>query len=513
MIRRYFIGAVSSAGAAAPAAARGAESASGGIGFSEKDISPAIGMEQPGGYGKSYHTSFHDPCKVRAAVFGDGRKRVAVVGLDALVVPRVVVLAARRRIAERTGIEPEAVLIGASHSHSSGPIWGTMPGEFDDAPPLIRDLAYNKSTVSDPAYVRKVEDALVAAVVEADGKKFDGACSFGIGHEDKAAFNRRFRMSNGQSWTHPGQGNPDILEPAGPIDPQVGVIGGWTANGQLAGCVVNYACHATTNPGGISANWIYYLERTIRGIFGPQVVVVFTQGFCGDVTQVDNRNPYRQPAAEQWAMLVGGRVGAEAVKVLLGATPGTVSRVDSRSRVWRIPRRAPSPQHLERSLELVKQDPKAVGPTAWTFAKEIVLLDAMMTREKAVEVEVQAVQVGPAAFVTGPGEMFCHSGLDLKAGSPFRFTFPTELANGSAGYIPTEEAFSKSGGGYETRLTSYSNLDITAGTTMVAAGLDLLNALHPAPAPEAIPAVPFNPDPTGKGPHPWNYGNVPPELS
>jgi hypothetical protein len=51
-------------------------------------------------------------------------------------------------------------------------------------------------------------------------------CSFGFGIEDKVAFNRL--PDEEQSHVHaPRQGNPDIVEVAGPVDPQVGVIGVW----------------------------------------------------------------------------------------------------------------------------------------------------------------------------------------------------------------------------------------------------------------------------------------------
>jgi neutral ceramidase len=247
-------------------------------GFAERDISPAIGMEQPGGYGKAFHQAFHDPCKARAVVFDDGKTRVAIVGIDALFIRRQTVQAVRSAIQKRCGIEPGSILISASHTHSGGPIGYYLPGEFDDASPLVRSLVYDRTVCANPEYLARVEHAIVEAVGAADARRTAARCGLGHGREDKVAFNRRFRMKDGFAMTHPGQGNPAIIEPAGPTDPQVGVLGVWNPEGQFLGCIVNFACHATTGPGGISADYIDYLEKTIRGIMGDQAVVVFLPG-------------------------------------------------------------------------------------------------------------------------------------------------------------------------------------------------------------------------------------------
>ena len=476
-------------------------------GFAEKDITPDIGMEEPGGYGKVYHRKFHDPCKVRAVVFDDGQQRVALVGIDILFVTRHLTKEARADIEKRCGIKAQNILLGASHSHSSGPIGMAEPGDFENASPLVKDLYFGKSVVSDLGYIQLLKKQIVEAVVAADAARVDAKAAVGYGHEDKVAFNRRLRMKNGLTFSHPGAGNPEIIGYAGPIDPQVGVVGVWDTNNILVGVVVNYACHATASPGGISANWPSAMEQTLRGATGNAALpVVFLQGACGDITQVDNLTKFQNPAPEEWWQIVGGRIGAEAYKTLLLIRRGANRDIalDVRSRTWNIKRRVPVAEKVKRALEMVQMPATRENSTEWTFAKETVLLDAMANMRPEVEVEVQAIQVGPAVFVSNPAEYFVQYGLDIKKGSKFPFTFPVELANGCTGYVPTEEAFGPNGGGYETRLTSYSNLEISAGRQFADTGIELANQLTPGPVPQPPPALPFRAA--------WSYGNLPPEI-
>ena len=77
------------------------------------------------------------------------------------------------------------------------------------------------------------------------------------------------------------------------------------------------------------------------------------------------------------------------------------------SNMLTIQHRAPSPERVRECTELVQKDPKVVGDTRWIFAKEIVLLDAILAKSPSVGVEVQAVQIGPAVFLANPTELFC----------------------------------------------------------------------------------------------------------
>lgn len=191
------------------------------------------------------------------------------------------------------------------------------------------------------------------------------------------------------------------------------------------------------------------------------------------------------------------------MKALLIMPRANGAVVDSRQKTWNIKRRVPAPEKVAKAKEIIAAGLPKGDTTDYMFAKEILMLDHLISVHPEVEHEVQSIQVGPAVFVSNPAEYFVQYGLDIKKGSPFPFTFPVELANGCAGYVPTEEAFGPHGGGYETRLSSYSNLEITAGRQFAEAGIELAKSMTPGPVPE-LPKVPF-----GRA---WSYGNRGPEL-
>ena len=115
----------------------------------------------------------------------------------------------------------------------------------------------------------------------------------GIGHEPSISFNRRFLMRNGRQATHPGKGNPDIVKPAGPIDPDVGVLAARAPGGDLLGLFVNFACHLTVMGGnGFTADYVYHLRETLRRHYKKPAPAGRVPAGGGR-----RRDPGRQPAA------------------------------------------------------------------------------------------------------------------------------------------------------------------------------------------------------------------------
>ncbi|HNS32632.1 MAG TPA: hypothetical protein PKN36_06620 [bacterium] len=486
-------------------------------GFYETDITPLLGMEMPGGFEKDYIKQVNDRLKVRASVISDGENRVAFAGVDVVSLcfyDRIKKI--RSEIKARCGIPASNILIAASHSHSAGPLARYYPEDLVDAPQTVRELLLDYAPAPDPLYYRWVAGQIVTAVCEADRRREKAVMCAGKGDEGRFVFNRRFKMKNGRVYTHPGKGNPDIIEPAGPVDPDVGVLGAWSEKGnRFLGAIVNYACHGTVMTGkGSSADWVYYLEKTVRSCMGEDAVVVFLNGACGDITQADNRSMIIREYNDWFARRLGGSVGAEALKVFFSSPAGELAPVRAERKLILLNRRLPEKRQIEEAKEVVekglfelksgKKSRKEIFTKDWIIARGYVILDWLAEKTPRVEAEIQAIQVGPVVFLANPAEYFCSLGLKIKKGSPFPLTFVVELANGAIGYVPDREAFLPSGGGYETFLTHTSNMEVGTGEKIAEVSLELARMLKPGSLPEKerlLSAV-----------TPWEFGKLGPDV-
>lgn len=476
------------------------------VGFASVDITPPLGSEVPGGFTKAYLWDVHDPLYVKASVFESEGVKVALVSVDALSLKASIVKKAREIIEEACGIPSSNVMVAATHTHRGGPVTEWV-GDREKLilnssdPDFIKHLL-ETAPAADKNYIDTLTRKIASAVILADKRRVEAICSIGCGKEESVSFNRRFKMKDGRQVTHPGKGNPDILEPAGPIDPDVGVIGAWDLNGKFLGCIVNFACHGTAIGGeGYSADWPYYLDRTIRSVMDEDSVVVFLNGACGDITQVNNLSLRAVEFGEAAARRVGQRVGAEVLKILsdvgVEAGAGDLKPIAAAQRFICLDRRKIPPERLRWAHSLVRE--KSVKDDyRWVFARDIILLAEIIKIEPIVKCEIQAIQIGPAIFISNPAELFCELGLRIKKASHFPYTFVVELANGCIGYVPTEEAMSPVGGGYEVRMGLHSFLTPDAGKKIVEASVELIRRFMPGNIPE-----PKRVDKLGK---PWNYG-------
>ncbi len=422
-------------------------------GFARVDVTPAVGMEIPGGFNKNFSTGVHDPLWVEAAYFSNGTVSLAVVGVDLIAIETEMVQEARKQAEARCGIPGGNIMIGASHTHNGGPVNSCWAVERDEG------------------YCKLAAERIADAVVKASEAAVEARIGCGLGKEDGVGYNRRFRMKDDTIRTHPGKMNPDIVAPAGPIDPDVAVIAVEDTQGKLLGCIVNFALHGTTLSGSeISADWPFYLRQTVRGGLGSDVGVVFLNGACGDVTQVDNLNPRPAEFGEAWARRVGMSVGSVALNAIAKAEFTADAPLGIATETLALPIR----DLANSDEELVKREAPGIGlgSNDEAFLKEAAIIRAMKAQSPTVNAEVQAMRIGSVGVVSNPSEYFCQFGLDIKRGSPWKPTMVVELANGCCGYVGTNEAFL--GGGYEVRTARASYLTADAGYRIADTSVRLL---------------------------------------
>src|SRR4029079_5824037 len=106
-----------------------------------------------------------------------------------------------------------------------------------------------------------------------------------------------FHMKDGTVRFNPGRNNPEVVRPAGPIDPAVNILlFADQATGKSMASVANFALHLDTLGGSeYSADYPFYLQKMLQAAIGHPFVSIFATGTCGDINHIDihNNNPLK----------------------------------------------------------------------------------------------------------------------------------------------------------------------------------------------------------------------------
>jgi neutral ceramidase len=443
-------------------------------GAAVSNITPKVGTSINGNMHDVAVRNVHDDTFARSIVLDDGENRLAFVVSDLCMIYREQLDEAKQRAHEFTGIPVENMLMSATHTHSAG----TACSVFQSDP--------------DPEYLDFLSERIGDAVIRANENRAPARIGWGVGHEPSQVFNRRWKMKPGIVSTNPfggndavrmnpGVGNPDMLEPAGPIDPEVPVISIQSLDGVPIALLANYSLHYVggTGSGEVSADYYGMFADRMNELLAkemqhPSFVAIMSNGTSGDINNIDFRGGQNKPTEPYGQMkVVANIVAAEVYKVIQNIQYKDWVDLEARQKEITVGVRKPSQEEVQRAKQIMSG---VSGPVMQTrdeiYARETVLMDEFPEQKQLI---IQALRIGDLAIAAIPAEVFVEIGLEIKKKSPFKPTFSISLANGYNGYLPTPEQHKL--GGYETWRARSSYMEENASVKITDTIFELLEGL------------------------------------
>jgi hypothetical protein len=396
-------------------------------------ITPNLGTHIEGYFFDRTAKDIYDDLYAKALVLESGGQSLAVVACDVCALTREIVAEARERVGEMTGIPEEHILIAATHTH-----YGPNLEASERLPANDEYIEWLPGRIGDS--VRLAQNRLKPAVVGHAA----GACA-------EEAHNRRYRMKDGSVRTNPGVMNPDIVEPAGPIDPEVGVLAIVGEERDPICVLANYALHYVGGPyltaidDTINADYFGAFDRAVQRMAGTRLVGMVLNGCCGDINNIDVFSPAPERADLFYDIeRVGDVISGEAFKAWRTIETYDASpQLGAARETFTFHRPEVTEDQLAAAQARLDRATREDAESASSGDPEYLLAHTALAMAKAPperDAEIQALRIGQTGLVGLPGEVFVELGLDLKRRSPFERTLVAELANDCIGYIPTDAA-------------------------------------------------------------------------
>ncbi|MGC1240999.1 MAG: neutral/alkaline non-lysosomal ceramidase N-terminal domain-containing protein [Chryseosolibacter sp.] len=426
-------------------------------GASLSNITPPLGLPIVGNYQSPLATHIHDELHARSLVLDDGSTRLAFVIVDNVGVDQAVFDEAKRRIEQATGLPQKHILMSATHTHSA-----TSAGGLGE-----KRRAWKGDGALDE-YQTFLAGRITDGVRVAINNLAPARIGWGAGKVPQHLFNRRWRMKEPVQnpfgvkesvVMNPGVASPNLLEPAGPTDPEVSFISVQSREGKPIALLANYSLHYVGGvpDGHISADYFAVFADRIQELLkadrqDPAFVGILSNGTSADVNNINFRGPREQHPPYVKMRIVADDVAREVLRVY-----GSVQHHDwvplkaAHSKMTLNVRRA-TPEMLAFAKRVVARpdDVKPGHPLEKIYAERVLQMQEEWPDQ--VDIILQTFRIGDLGVAAVPFETFTETGLEVKSKSSFKPSFTISLANGSYGYLPTPGQHAN--GGYETWLTT-----------------------------------------------------------
>ena len=252
-------------------------------------LTPNLGISLCGAMQDRFAQTIHDELNARCLVLDNGETRLAFVVLDLIAARKEWLSKVKHQVNSYTGIPFSNILISCTHTHT--------------APTPVNVFQSN----AEKKYLEWAGPRVADAVRIAVGRLQPARVGWAVGKEERVVFNRRFFMKPGTKLPspfpgvedkvkmNPGVENPNILKPAGPIDPDVAVLAVQRTDGQPLAVFASYSLHYVGTPGtDVSADYFGAVcERVTDLTGGPRrdpkqpFVALLANACFGDINNID----------------------------------------------------------------------------------------------------------------------------------------------------------------------------------------------------------------------------------
>ena len=365
------------------------------VGAASRIITPDPLLPVSGGMGPTRPaTKKIGELTVRAVVLEQGATKAAIVSVDALGFPSVLVQRAAKKVND---IPLQNIVVGATHTHSGPDFYAFPDGKGGHT--------------GDLKYIDRVCELMAEAINEAAAKVQASTVRVATGKvEGQVAYNYY------------------AIEL---YDPRAGILQFTNAEGKTIATLVNYAIHPEVlgnEVGALSPDLIGPLCDRIESKVGG--MAIFMNGAQGGMITADNRDLSKiaDPLAGRWTdkrewsecLRIGEKLADEALRII--STAETIAEV---------------PLQCEHRMVEFPVDSDAL----WGVV-QYSPLNYPRNENRTISSRINLIQIGPARIATIPGEALPNIGFYLKRKMSGEHNLLFGLTNDAFGYILTEVDFS-----------------------------------------------------------------------